>query len=66
MFFMFFFYLRVNQNIVDKNHNKLIQVLYKHIIHERHEIGGGTRMSKGHTHKVHNGCETLSWGYLTP
>jgi hypothetical protein len=39
MLLMFFFGLGVNQNVVDKYHNKLIQVFHKHLIHEIHEIG---------------------------
>jgi hypothetical protein len=47
MFLMLYFCLGVNQNIVDEDHNKLIQVLHKHLIHEVHEIGWGIRKSKG-------------------
>jgi hypothetical protein len=45
---MFFFCLGVNQNVVNENHNKLIQLLHEHLIHEIHEIGGGIHKSKGH------------------
>jgi hypothetical protein len=48
MLLMFFFGLGVNQNVVDKYHNKLIQVFHKHRIHEIHEIGWGIRKSEGH------------------
>jgi hypothetical protein len=48
MFLMFCFRLGVNQDIVDEDHNKLIQVLYKHLIHEVHEIGGGIGKSEGY------------------
>jgi hypothetical protein len=45
---MFFFRLGVDQNVVHENHNKLIQVLHKHVIHEVHEIGVGIHMLEGH------------------
>jgi hypothetical protein len=45
---MLFFHLGVNQNVVDENHDKLIQVLHEHLIHEIHEIGRGIRKSEGH------------------
>jgi hypothetical protein len=48
MFLMLFFCLGVNQNIVNEDHNKVIQVLHQHRIHEIHEIGGGIRKSEGH------------------
>jgi hypothetical protein len=48
MFLMLFFYLGENQNVVDENHDKLIQVLHEHLFHEIQEIGGDIRKSKGH------------------
>jgi hypothetical protein len=48
MFLMLYFRLRANQNIVDEDHNKLIQVLHKHLIHEVHEIGWCIHKSEGH------------------
>jgi RNA binding exosome subunit len=48
MFLMLCFRLGVNQNIVDEDHNKLIHVLHKHLIHEVHEIGWGIHKSEGH------------------
>jgi hypothetical protein len=45
---MFFFYLGVNKNVIDENHNKLIQVLHEYLIHEIHEIGKGIHKSEGH------------------
>jgi hypothetical protein len=48
MFLMLFFCLGVNQNVIDENHKKLIQVLHEHLIHEIHEIGRGIRKSEGH------------------
>jgi hypothetical protein len=32
VYYEFFFCLRVNQNVIDENHNKLIHVLHKHLI----------------------------------
>jgi hypothetical protein len=40
--------LGINQNVINKYHNKLIQVFHKHLIHEIHEIGWGVRKSEGH------------------
>jgi predicted ATP-grasp superfamily ATP-dependent carboligase len=67
MFLMFFSYLRVNQNVVDEDNNKLIQVLHKHHIHEIYEIGWGIHKSEGHHDIliVYTRYEMLSWGYLT-
>jgi hypothetical protein len=48
MFLMLVFHLGVNQNIVDEDHGKLIQVLLKHLIHEVHEIGWEIHKSEGH------------------
>jgi hypothetical protein len=45
---MLFFCLRVNQNVINENKDKLIQVLHKHLIHEIHEVGRGVRKSEGH------------------
>jgi hypothetical protein len=48
MFLVLCFRLGVNQNIVDENHNKLIQVFHEHLIHEVHEIGWGIHESEGY------------------
>jgi hypothetical protein len=48
MFLMFSFHLGVNQNVINEDINKPIQVLHKHRIHEIHEIGWGIRRSEGH------------------
>jgi hypothetical protein len=48
MFIMLFFYLGVNQNVINENHDKLIHVLHEHLIHEIHEIGEGIHNCKGH------------------
>jgi hypothetical protein len=36
---VFFFHLREYENVIDKDHNKFIQVLHKQLIHKIHEIG---------------------------
>jgi hypothetical protein len=38
VFLMFFHTLRVYQNIVDENHDKLIQLQHEHRVHEVHEV----------------------------
>jgi hypothetical protein len=48
MFFLFFFRLRVYQDIIDEDHNELVQILHKYLIHEIHEIDRGIHKSKGH------------------
>jgi hypothetical protein len=48
MFLRLSFHLGVNQNVVDENHEKLIQVLHEHLIHEIHEVSRGIRNSEGH------------------
>jgi hypothetical protein len=45
---MVFFCLGVNQNVIDENHNKLIHVFHKHLIHEIHEIRWGICKPEGH------------------
>jgi hypothetical protein len=39
MFLMFFFILRVDKYIIDEHHDKLVQILYKFLVHHIH-IGG--------------------------
>jgi hypothetical protein len=48
MFLMLSFRLGINQNVVDENHDKLIQVFHEYLIHEIHEIGRGIRKFEGH------------------
>ena len=45
---MLFFILGVDQNIVDENHDELVEVLHEHLVHEIHEIGRGIGQSEGH------------------
>jgi hypothetical protein len=33
------FTLRIDKNIVDEHHDKSVQILHKHLIHQIHEIG---------------------------
>jgi hypothetical protein len=46
MFLMLSFRLGINQNVVDENHDKLIQVFHEYLIHEIHEIGRAFVSSK--------------------
>jgi hypothetical protein len=33
--------LRIDQDVIDENHHKLVEELHEYLIHEIHEIGGG-------------------------
>jgi hypothetical protein len=48
MFLMFLFCFRVYKDIVNEDHNELVQIFHKYVIHEIHEIGRGIHKSKGH------------------
>ena len=48
MLFMFFLRLGVNENVINKHHDKLIQIFHKHLVHQIHEKGWGISESKRH------------------
>jgi hypothetical protein len=48
MVFMFLFILRVDQYVIDEHHNKLVQILYKFLVHQIHRVGQGINQSKIH------------------
>jgi len=38
MLYMFFFILGIDKNVVNENHDKLIQLRHKYRVHEVHEV----------------------------
>ena len=48
MFCVFLFTLGIDKNVVDKHHDKLVQIIHEHIVHEIHEIGGGIGQTERH------------------
>jgi hypothetical protein len=46
MFGMFFFVLGINQDIINKDYHKLVQVRHKDLVHEIHENGWCISQSK--------------------
>jgi hypothetical protein len=45
---VFFFILRVDQYVIDEHHDKLVQILYKVLVHEIYIVGRGFSHSKMH------------------
>jgi hypothetical protein len=41
MFCVFFLGLRVDQDVIDEDHHKLVEELHEYLIHEIHEICWG-------------------------
>jgi hypothetical protein len=48
MLLVLFFCLGKYENVINKVHDKLIQIFHKYLIHEIHEIGWGVCQSKRH------------------
>jgi hypothetical protein len=48
MFFTFFFILSVDRYIIDEHHDKLVQILYKFLIHQIHIVGQDLNQSNIH------------------
>src|SRR4051812_29002293 len=48
MFFMLFFSLGIDQNIIDEYDNKLVKKLHEHLVHHVHEISWCICQSKWH------------------
>src|ERR1043165_768985 len=48
VFSMFFVRLGVYQNIIQINHDKLVEVFHEYIVHQSREGGWGIRQAKGH------------------
>jgi hypothetical protein len=48
VFSMFFLSLGIDENIIDEDHDKFVELRHKHEVHEVHEVGWGIRETKGH------------------
>jgi hypothetical protein len=48
MFGVFFLALGIDENIIDKDHDKFVELRHKHGVHEVHEVGWGIREPKRH------------------
>jgi hypothetical protein len=48
VFSMFFLTLGIDENIIDKDHDKFVKLRHKHGVHEVHEVGWGIRETKRH------------------
>jgi hypothetical protein len=46
MFLVFFYILRVEQYVIDEHHDKLVQILYKFLVHQIHIVGRDLNQSK--------------------
>jgi hypothetical protein len=48
VFGMFFLTFGIDENIIDKDHDKFVELRHKHGVHEVHEVGWGIRETKRH------------------
>jgi hypothetical protein len=48
MLFMFFLALRKDQDVVNKDHDNLVQLFHENIVHQVHEVSGGIGQPRGH------------------
>jgi predicted oxidoreductase len=48
MFGMLFLIFGVDEDIIDKDHYKFVELRHKHRVHEVHEVGWGICETKGH------------------
>jgi hypothetical protein len=46
MLFMLFFILRIDQDVVNEDHNKLVQLCHEYRVHQVHEVSGGIGQPK--------------------
>jgi hypothetical protein len=59
MIFMLFLTLRKDQDVVNEDHNKLVQLFHENRVHQVHEVSGGVGQTKRH-HQIL--VETVSGG----
>jgi hypothetical protein len=52
MFGVIFLALRIDENIIDKDHDKFIELRHEHGVHEVHEVGGGISESERHDQEL--------------
>jgi hypothetical protein len=48
MLFMLFLTLRKDQDVINEDNDKLVQLFYKNRVHQLHEVSGGIGQSKRH------------------
>jgi hypothetical protein len=48
MLFMLFLTLRKYQDVVNEDHDKLVQLFHENRVHQVHEVSGGVGQSKRH------------------
>jgi hypothetical protein len=69
MFSMIFKVLRIDQNIVDKNHDEIIELWHENRVHEIHEICWCISKTKGHNQifiESISGGESCFWNITWP
>jgi hypothetical protein len=59
MLFMLFPTLRKDQDVINEDHDKLVQLLHENRVHQVHEMSGGVGQTKRH-HQIH--IKTVSSG----
>jgi hypothetical protein len=52
MFGVIFLALRIDDNIIDKDHDKIIELRHEHGVHEVHEVCGSISESEGHNQEL--------------
>jgi hypothetical protein len=48
VFGVFFLAFGIDENIIDKEHDKFVELRHEHGVHEIHEVGWGIRETKRH------------------
>jgi hypothetical protein len=48
MLFMLFSTLRKDQDVINEDHDKLVQLLHENQVHQVHEVSGGVGQTKRH------------------
>jgi hypothetical protein len=48
MLFMLFLTLRKDQDVINEDHDKLVQLLHENRVHQVHEVSRGIGQPKGH------------------
>jgi hypothetical protein len=64
MFFMFFPTLRKDQDVINEDHDKLVQLFHENRVHQVHEVSGGVGQTKRHHQilmKIVLGGESSLW-----
>ncbi|GJT43396.1 hypothetical protein Tco_0952111 [Tanacetum coccineum] len=64
MLLMLFFRLRVNEDVVDENNNKLIKVLVENTVHQIHKHGRSISQTEGHNQEIRSGHKRIGKAVL--